>query len=172
MGWGLGGKGSLRGSYWRYFLVGRKTANAETKSGGRALKERTIGAGLYTEAGFTSFIKSALRRASSRWKPRTDVLKAARVEKGRYLCSMCEQVVPVTVVNDVGKRVKNVEVDHTVPVVDPEEGFVNWDTFIRRLFVEPEGFRVLCRECHSKVTQAQNDIAKARRAKAKEEGNE
>lgn len=149
------------------------SGKADTRVGRRGpLKERTIGAGLYTEAGFTSFIKSALRRASSRWKPRTDVLKLARVEKGRYLCSGCEQIVPVTVINDKGKRVKNLEVDHVVPVVDPEEGFVNWDTFIRRLFVEPEGFRVLCRDCHSKVTQAQNDIAKARRAKAKNEGQE
>ena len=144
----------------------------ESVNRGRAVKERTKGAGLYTEAGFVSFIKSALRRASSRWKPKTDTIKAARREKGRYECALCKEIVPVTIINDKGKRVNNIEADHVIPVVDPEIGFVDWDTFIRRLFVEPEGFRVLCKSCHNKVTQEQNDIAKARRASAKNESDE
>ena len=130
--------------------------------------ERTVGSGTYTDAGFTSFIKSALRRASGRWKPRSEVFKKARVAKGVYRCSECEENVPVTVVNDKGKRVKGFEIDHVVPVIDPHVGFVDWDTFIRRLFVEEEGFRGLCKDCHSKVTQAQQEIASARRAAAKE----
>lgn len=130
--------------------------------------ERTIGSGTYTEAGFAAFIKSALRRASGRWKPKSEVLKKARVAKGAYLCSECKEVVPVTILNDKGKRVKNIEIDHVVPVVDPEKGFESWDTFIRRLFVEEEGLRALCKSCHETVTQQQHDIAVARRATAKE----
>lgn len=130
--------------------------------------ERTRGSGTYTEAGFTSFIKSALRRASGRWKPKSEVLRKARVSKGVYLCEGCGEHVPVTKVID-GKRVKNVEVDHVIPVVDPDVGFTTWDDFIRRLFVEEDGLRVLCRDCHAGVTQQQTDIAKARRAEAKKE---
>ncbi len=130
--------------------------------------ERTRGAGTYTEAGFTGFIKSALRRASGRWKPKSEVLKRARVSKGVYRCELCEEHVPATIVLDTGKRVKAIEVDHIIPVVDPEKGFTTWDDFISRLFVEMDGLRALCRTCHQKVTQEQADIAKARRAEAKE----
>ena len=55
--------------------------------------ERTIGSNTYTEAGFMAFIKSALRRASGRWKPRSEALKKARIEKGVYLCSGCNKAV-------------------------------------------------------------------------------
>lgn len=115
------------------------------------MKEKVKGGGLYTEAGFTSFIRSALRRASSRWKPRTDVLKEARVEKGKYLCNGCKQIVPVTTVNEKGKRVKNVEVNHKIPVSLPGS-WDSWDGFISRLFVEQEGLEVLCSECHKEHT--------------------
>lgn len=136
-----------------------------------AKKERTIGAGTYTEAGFNAFIKSALRRASGRWKPKTLALSNARIEKGVYRCAKCEQAVPVTKVVD-GKRVKWVEVDHLIPVVPPDVGFTTWDSFIERLFVEVEGLRVLCRDCHSEVTKEQNDVAKQRRSAEKERTNE
>jgi len=43
---------------------------------------------------------------------------------------------------------KNVQVDHISPVVDPDKGFIDWDTFIENLFCEPENLQVLCLVCH------------------------
>ena len=119
--------------------------------------ERTIGSGTYTEAGFTTFIKSALRRASSRWKPKTEVLKKARVSKGWYQCSECLENVPVTVVNDKGKRVRNVEVNHKEAVSLPGS-WDSWDGFIKRLFVEEGGLEVLCVPCHQKHTNQLREL--------------
>lgn len=116
--------------------------------------EKTRGSGLYTEAQFVSFIKSALRRASGRWKPRSECLRRARVQRGLYKCEMCSELTPTTVVVD-GKKRKGIEVDHIHPVIDTQVGFISWDSFIERLFVEEEGFRALCYKCHSGVTEKQ-----------------
>ena len=51
--------------------------------------------------------------------------------------------------------------DHVVPVVDPVRGFDGWDSFIARLFVEADGYRCLCTDCHTKVTAEQRAIRKA-----------
>lgn len=43
---------------------------------------------------------------------------------------------------------KDVEVDHISPVVDPSVGFIDWNTFISRLFSGKENYQVLCKSCH------------------------
>lgn len=53
--------------------------------------------------------------------------------------------------------------DHVQPVVDPATGFTTWDNFIERLFVEVDGFRLLCKACHAEVTQKQREQRKLRR---------
>jgi len=97
----------------------------------------------WTEAKYRGFIRSALRRTSMRWGPINSVKKKAWVERGKYLCAGCKQVVSLTL---NGK--KNVFVDHKVPVVDTEEGFQGWDVFIERLFCEESNLEVLCKSCH------------------------
>lgn len=100
-----------------------------------------------TEAAFTAFVKSALRSKSRFWKPISDVLKAARVGHGTYLCNVCQQQVPVSrVVN--GKRRKNIMVDHINPVVSPETGFTDWNEFIANLFCETDNLQAICSDCH------------------------
>jgi hypothetical protein len=42
--------------------------------------------------------------------------------------------------------------DHIEPVVDPDEGYNGWDSFIERLFCDEEGFQLLCKECHDEKT--------------------
>jgi len=42
----------------------------------------------------------------------------------------------------------DVQVDHIEPVVDPKKGFISWDVFIERMFVEIEKLQVLCKPCH------------------------
>ena len=41
--------------------------------------------------------------------------------------------------------------DHIIPVVGTE-GFVDFNTFITRLFVESDGYQALCESCHQVVT--------------------
>ena len=98
--------------------------------------------GAWTDARFRSFVVSALRRASSRWAPKYGSKRAARVARNSYKCAACSSIVPN----------KEAKVDHIVPVVDPVRGFVSWDEFIARLFVEQDGYQILCQACHAVKT--------------------
>lgn len=125
-------------------------------------KERNNGK--WTEAQFRSWIVSILRKGSMRWGPKGEALRKARVSRGKYLCAGCKKVVPSSKLIE-GKRVKNVFADHIHPVVDPTEGFTTWDNFISRLFVEEDGYQILCADCHSKKTEEERLIAKERKSK-------
>lgn len=119
--------------------------------------------GKWTEARFHSFIKSALRKASQRWPPKFEALKAAydstkkNNKTGRlakhYLCAECNNVFPA----------KDVQVDHIHPVVNPEKGFESWGEVIKRMFCEADGFQVLCKGCHLAKTKVERLIAKDRK---------
>lgn len=90
-----------------------------------------------------------------RWPPRYTVLSEAFVgskinkDSGRmakhYKCESCSGEFPM----------KNVQVDHIVPVI-PISGFDTWDATIERLLCEKNGLRVLCKPCHKSVTQLEN----------------
>ena len=122
--------------------------------------------GTWTPARFHSFIKSALRQASMRWPPKHEIKKKARVARGKYLCSDCQQVVPASL-KENGKRKSNVHVDHIAPVIDPAKGFVSWDDTIERMFCEEEGLQVLCAACHTIVTAEERRIARERKQREK-----
>lgn len=116
-----------------------------------------------TPSEFKSFVKSALRKAAMKWPPINNVRKNARVERGRYLCNMCKQVVPaskVVIKNGVRKRTYNIVVDHIVPVV-PTSGFDSWDGVIHRLFCDEDNLQLLCRECHDKKCLAETQERKS-----------
>jgi len=106
--------------------------------------------GQWTKARFKSFITSALRRASSRWAPKYTCKKQARTARNTYTCSLCA--------NSVGN--KDIKIDHIHPVVDPEKGFVSWDSFIERLFVELDGYQAICITCHKAKTNEEREIRK------------
>lgn len=127
--------------------------------------------GKMTEAQFTSFIKGNLRRITSKWAPISETLKEARVRRGVYECNMCKQECPASVRSEEGKRVKGVHVDHIVPVIDPEVGWVSWDDTINRMFSERENLQVLCYECHKIKSDDEKARAKIRRDKNKEIDN-
>lgn len=136
---------------------------------GVPIAEKTRNNGTWTQARFNSFIKSLLRKGTQRWSPKNLCLKTARMSKGNYLCNGCQEIVPVTVVKG-GKRVKNVHVDHILPVVDPAVGFTTWDDCIERMFCEVEGFQVLCSGCHSAKTSEERQVATERRRNEKRTG--
>lgn len=122
--------------------------------------------GQWTESRFNSFIKSALRAASSRWGPKFQCIKNAKVGYGQYKCDMCGTVGPPTLPPPEGKkrRINNIAADHIEPVIDPAVGFVDWDTVIERMFVEVDGYQALCAACHTAKTAREREVAKLRKS--------
>lgn len=109
--------------------------------------------GLWTEARYRQFVRSALRAAFRKWPPKFAVLKNAATERRinpksgklamHYKCNGCGIEVPM----------KEVQVDHIKPVVNPSKGFENWDAFISRLYCEAPHLQVLCKPCHTTKTK-------------------
>ena len=123
--------------------------------------------GQWTKSRFESFIKSALRAATRRWPQKHQALKNACVGKKlnratgkeifHYKCAGC------------GKLFKGVDVavDHIDPVVDPKTGFIDWDTYVDRMFCEADGFQVLCHTCHGIKTANEREERKLYKTKGK-----
>jgi len=122
-----------------------------------------------------SAIRSAVRRTFSRSPMVREVMLKVRRErpwfKGdgsqaakprvEYKCSSCGE----------WHMGKNIQVDHVVPVVDPEAGFQSWDVFISRLFCDVNNLAVLCKTCHEIKTNKEKAIAKERRKRLRESEN-
>jgi len=112
-------------------------------------KVRKVVASLgWTEGRLRTFITSTLRGGFRKYPPKYETLKAASVGKKvnaktnrmaeHFTCNMCKGEFPA----------KEVNVDHIFPVVCPYTGFVDWNTFISRLFCEGGNLQVLCSPCH------------------------
>lgn len=120
-----------------------------------------------------SAIRSALRRAFSRSPVVREVMLAVRRERPwkrkngsiaakprvEYQCSLCSN----------WHMGKDIQVDHATPVVNPTIGFVDWNTFIYRLFCDKSNLTVLCKDCHHQKTNSEKTIAVERRRRLKEE---
>jgi hypothetical protein len=122
----------------------------------KKLKERPYGSGTLTEAGFFGMIRSALRRLSIRWKPRTEYLNSVRRPKmngGRskfeYLCESCKQWFIRA----------SIEVDHRIPC-GSLRSYEDIGPFVQRLLCEKDGFRVFCKDCHLRHTIAEKKLCK------------
>jgi len=119
-----------------------------------------------------SAIRSSIRRIFSRSPSVIDTLKKVRRERPwlkkdgtpakkprvEYLCSCCDEYF-------MGK---DVQVDHTIPVIDPVKGFESWDVFVDRLFCDMENLAVLCKPCHKIKTNEEKAIRATHRRIAKE----
>ena len=117
-----------------------------------------INSGKWTPSRFQAFIISALRSAHNKWGPKHEVKNDARVKRGVFKCAGCGKEGPATLPPLPGnkRRRNNAAVDHIEPVIDPATGFVSWDEYIKRMFLEAEGYQVLCWECHKKKTDEEN----------------
>jgi hypothetical protein len=132
------------------FLTMRKA----TRGSGRKRTDiaRPRNGGQWTEARFRSFIVSALRNATLRWGAKWKCIDLAFVRLGPnprtgrmcklHRCASCAQLFPKG----------DMRADHIAPVIDPEQGFVGWDSYIERMFCEAEGFQALCHPCHDRKT--------------------
>lgn len=79
--------------------------------------------------------------------------KARRVS---YKCETCSIAVPS----------KDFAVDHILPVIDVNIGFIDYNTFTSRLFCDSVNLQGLCKPCHKlKCKQEAVERAKTRRAK-------
>lgn len=124
--------------------------------------------GRWTEARYRQFITSALRSAFRRWPPKSEVLKHARFGTRRhprmnrmvnsYRCAIC---------NHNSFTYGQMQVDHVKPVVDPKKGFIDWDTFIDRLFCEGPFLQAVCKPCHKKKSDLERKLHVKRRQAAK-----
>lgn len=128
--------------------------------------------GTWTQAKFNSFIKNNLRSATRKWAPIQKCKKRAHVARGLYKCDCCGEEVPPTIFDeDKRKRVKNVYVDHIIPIIDPAVGFTTWDDCVERMFCDSSNLQLLCKKCHSEKSQEEIEVAKERRRRTKEEDN-
>ncbi len=139
------------------------------------MNERCNG-GNWTSARKRQFIINGLRSTHTKWGPANQALKDARVRRGVYLCAGCGNEVAATSVYGVYKtgpkagQPKKVKVakDHIEPVVCPVKGFQGYDEYIKRLFVEKEGYAILGPACHEKKSKAENLIRTEAKRQMKE----
>lgn len=95
-----------------------------------------------------SQLLSAIGKVWMYWGPRLAVKRRCKNpdRPGWFKCSRCR--------TDIQK----VEVDHIVPVILPEEGFVGWDKYIESKFVGEENLMGLCHECHLEKSKGENAV--------------
>lgn len=96
------------------------------------------------------WLTNKLRRLSYQWPPRKQAIKNARIARGQYKCATCE--------GTFGP--KEIQLDHIQPVVDEEIGFIDFNTYIERLFCVEDNFQVLCKPCHAAKTFFEQEIRK------------
>lgn len=104
----------------------------------------------WTTARYFSFIRSALRRAWTKYPVRYQAMDKAKYPyRGRdkrtkwvYECKSCT------------KRYKSteVQVDHIEPAGSLKE-YADLPGFVSRLFCEANNLQVLCKECHDRKTK-------------------
>lgn len=101
----------------------------------------------WTTARFWSFIRSALRKAWTRWPPKFEAMQQARRtvtgqrHRYEYQCAACEQ----------WYKAKEVEVDHKVSA-GSLNSYEDIAGFTERLFVSADELDILCKPCHKEKT--------------------
>lgn len=106
------------------------------------------------------FITSVIRAGFRKFPAKYGALAAAKSGRkvneatGRlaehYKCASCKKHFVV----------KDVQVDHVDPVVSPIHGFIDWNTFIDRLYCSITNLQVLCTPCHKKKTKLEREERK------------
>jgi 5-methylcytosine-specific restriction endonuclease McrA len=104
-----------------------------------------------------------LRRLSLKYPPRLKVLNAAKTEyyikskKGTdvkrvsFQCNICKKK---------GFKSKEIQVDHIIPIINPNTGFTNFGDYIERLLCDESNFQVVCSSCHDIKTRNEDLLRK------------
>lgn len=98
-----------------------------------------------------NIIIAHLRRIGYRNVNRKRVEAEARKARGQYECAKCLQTF---------KR-DQIHLDHIDPVIVPERGFEDWNTYIDRLFLG--NLQALCLTCHYEKSRIENLVRRGRR---------
>lgn len=112
--------------------------------------ERTHAGGTWTKARYWTFIRSALRKAWSKYPVKYQVLQEARRPsqlddkrtKWQYQCNNCKGWF----------KTKEVQVDH-IESAGSLKDYDDLPSFVSRLFCEKDNLQVLCHSCHKVKTQ-------------------
>lgn len=114
----------------------------------------------WTAGRLRTFITSTLRGGFRKYPAKYECLQKAFVGKkiniksnrlsAHYLCNHCKGEFPTA----------DVQVDHVNPIVNPDDGFVSWDEYIKNLFCPIENLQVLCTTCHDAKTLGENKLRK------------
>jgi len=122
----------------------------------------------WTQGRINAFITATLRRGFGRFPSKWEVKKKAYLGRkvnpktgrlaGVYECASCKGEFLST----------DIEVDHKIPVINPDTGFTTWDEFINRLFCKASNLQVLCKTCHRAKSGKETVIRTAARRKRKE----
>lgn len=108
------------------------------------------------------WLVNKVRRLSYQWPPRKEAIKKARLERGIYLCNICQ-----------GKfGPKEIQLDHIEPVIHEEDGFIDWNNYLERLFCAEEGFQVLCKPCHNIKSYYENEIRRQVKKENRKDDND
>ena len=134
----------------------KKAAKKAVKKPRAPKAPKTRCSGTMTEAQFWSFIRSALRQKSRRWKPIYDCLNEGRRpykgdnkrQKYEYQCAACKEWFAQ----------KNISIDHVQPAGSLRNGD-DLKGFVERLFCENEQGKLqrLCNECHTVKTNKERN---------------
>ncbi len=129
------------------------------------MNEKPNANGQWTDARKKSFIVGLLRSGMRRWAPKQTCIRNARTRRGYYRCECCKEEVPASLPPLSGRkrRRKNILADHIAPIVDPEFGWDSYDEWIKRGFVELDGFQALCLKCHDIKSKDERAIRVATR---------
>jgi 5-methylcytosine-specific restriction endonuclease McrA len=111
----------------------------------------------WTTARYFSFIRSALRRAWTKYPVRYQVMDKARKPytgkdkrtKWVYVCAACQKTFKSTEVN----------VDHIKPA-GTLRTYSDLPDFVKNLFCEADNLQVLCKTCHDKKTKEERQSGK------------
>jgi len=126
-------------------------------------KPRNRAGGKLTDAGLRGRFISALRRLSKYWEPKNIAKRNAR--EGRIRNPQTDRLVMGTRCAICNGHImeKDSEVDHINPVV-PVDGFdkdgflgYDWNVYLENMFVEADGFQVLCKPCHLIKSNRENE---------------
>jgi len=118
---------------------------------------KTRNNGQWTEARYRGFVRSALRKAWMKWPPNQATKRAARIERGVYMCAGYQRdahLAPASIKVD-GKRKNNVFTDH----IEAVGSHASWDDVIAGLFCEADNLQVLCKDCHDRKTKDERAAA-------------
>lgn len=105
-------------------------------------------------------IRSAIRRSFARTEVVRELLNANKrkvprfkkdgdrhkVDQVQHLCNICK-----------GWKPGKAAVDHIEPVIDTDTGFVDWNTYIGRVFCKRQNLQVVCNDCHQAKTNKERE---------------